>query len=121
MAIPYGKMIPVSIVVSPDKRGRTVIETQNMMQVGRQLRKRGWTLAREIWLAPIGWKDSTTIIFPFGALQGTPMFGFRFYDVNSERNVVICTNRNDEGGKKMAEIQIRNLGWKLFRGQWKAP
>lgn len=121
MAAPYGKMLKVTIIVSPDKRGQTVVETQVMSQVARQLKKRGWTLDRELWLAPKDWKDSTTIIYPFGALIGVPMFGFRFYDVNSERNVVICTNRNDEGGKKLAEIKMREMGWKLFRGQWRAP
>jgi hypothetical protein len=121
MAIAYGKMLQVSIVVSPDRRGQTVVETQNMMQVGRQLKKRGWTFAREIWLAPEGWQDKTTIIYPFGSLKGKVMFGYRFYDTESERNIVVCTNGNDERSKKLAEITVRNMGWKKFRGQWYAP
>ncbi len=121
MAIPYGKMLKVTIVVSPEKRGQTIVETQNMMQVGRQLKKRGWTLARELWLAPVGWSDKSTIIYPFAPLKGAPMFGFRFYDCNDGRNVTICTNRNDAGGQKLAEIAIRKMGWRLFRGQWKSP
>ena len=121
MAVPYGKMLKVSIVVSPDRRGHTVVETQNMMQVGRQLRKREWTFQREIWLAPVGWKDRTTIIFPFDSLKGMVMFGFRFYDTQSERNIVVCTNGKDERAKKLAEITVRGMGWKLVRGQWRAP
>jgi hypothetical protein len=121
MAIPYGKMLKVSIVVSPDRRGQTVVESQNLMQVGRQLRNRGWTLAREIWLAPVGWKDSTTIIYPFGALIGAVMFGFRFYDTQSSRNVVVCTNGHDQRAQKLAEIQVRKMGWRKFRDQWRAP
>ena len=92
-----------------------------MGQVGRQLKNRGWTFLREIWLAPDDWEDKTTIIFPFKPVFGKVMKGYRFYDSLSERNVVICTNSHDERGKKLAEIQIRKLGWRLFRGQWRAP
>lgn len=120
MAIPYGKMIPVSIIVSPDQRGQTVVETQKMAQVGRQLRRRGWTLARELWLAPADWDDKTTILYPFRPLLGKVMFGFRFYDTQSERNITICTNGNDERAKKLAEIQMRKLGWRMYRGQWRS-
>ena len=109
MAVPYGKMIACSIVVSPDQRGQTVVETQKMAQVGRQLRKRGWTFLREIWLAPVGWKDTTTIIYPMKPVIGKVMFGFRFYDTQSERNIVICVNGKDERAKKATYPRIVGL------------
>lgn len=120
MAIPYGRMIPCSIIVSPDKRGRVVIEAQGR-QAERQLEKAGWTQARSIWLAPVGWKFSATIIFPWPPAIGEIMFGYRFYDVNSDKNVTICTSGRTPGDVKQAEKAIRAMGWRLFRGQWRAP
>lgn len=120
MAVPYGKMIPCTIVVSPEKRGRVVIEAQGR-QAERQLEKRGWTQQRSIWLAPIGWKYSATIIFPWPPVIGQMIFGYRFYDSETDKDVTIVTSGRTQADVKQAEKTIRAMGWRLFRGQWRAP
>ena len=120
MAIPYGKMIPCSVVVSPEHRGQTVIEMQGKI-AERQLVKRGWVLEREIWMAPIGWKDSATIIFPFPPMIGRIMYGYRFYDSETDANVTVVTNGRSPLDEQKAMKAVRKMGWRLFRHQWRSP
>ncbi len=120
MAIPFGKKIPCSIVVSPNRRGYVVIETKGR-QASRQLERLGWTQKRSIWLAPEGWHYRATVIYPFEPMRGKIMLGYRFYDTDSERNVTICTSGHTVNDEKQADIAIRKMGWRMFRGQWRAP
>jgi hypothetical protein len=121
MANPYGRMIECSVVISPDKRGKIVVNAKGR-QAERQIQRRGWTNDGNQWLAPEGWSDTTTVIYnPNFPPQGRLLNGYRFHDLNSERNVVICTTSQRPADLKRAEATIRKMAWRKIKGQWVAP
>lgn len=120
MGTPYGRVKECIVVVSPDKRGKIVI---NPAQADRQLRKAGWTDQGNQWLAPEGWRDTTTVIYnPANFRYGVKLGGFRFYDRDSEKNVVICTtNRTEKDLNRAVTFMKKHMYWKEIKGQWVAP
>lgn len=121
MAAPYGRMIECVVVVSPDKRGKIVVNAKGR-QAERQILRRGWTDIGQ-WVAPEGWTDNTTVIYnPAEVKHGVLLHGFRFHDRDSEKNVVICTTGRTEADLKRAvTFMKKQLYWKVVRGQWVAP
>lgn len=121
MGTSYGRVIECTVVISPDKRGKIVVNAKGR-QAERQIKRAGWTDTGQ-WLAPEGWRDSTNVLYnPANPKQGVLLHGYRFHDLDSERNVVICTTRHTEADLKRAETLIKRvLAWKKVKGQWVAP
>lgn len=115
-------MIECSVAISPDQRGKIVVNAKGR-QAERQIKNRGWQDNGNQWLAPEGWRDTTTVLYnPANPKQGVLLHGYRFHDRDSEKNVVICTTSRTEADQKRAEnVMKKQLYWRKLKGQWVAP